>query len=195
MSSQSFVTFSQLTSRFLWVSQLPIIIFITVHMRNKWTVIKNRPLITQKTGCSRVTTSVHLYLAAQTSICLWPYSVLRHTLCQSIFCLCQKHLRYNRRSRQNLSHATFLHLFSPATPKPCSMKLSSFPRTMISCKSDITELKSDALLYPGNLSAKTICTDDLLSSISCTLFFIVFYIKIIVCIITSSCIRRRMPIS
>ena len=67
-----------------------------------------------------------------------------------------------------------MHPFSPATPKPCSMKLSSFPRTMISCGSDITELKSDALLYPGNLSAKTICTDDLLSSISCTLFFIVF---------------------
>ena len=28
-------------------------------MCNKWTVIKNRPLITQKTGCSRVTTSIH----------------------------------------------------------------------------------------------------------------------------------------
>ena len=97
---------------------------------------------------------------------------------QHVF-LFEKHLRCNRRSRQNLSHATFLHPFSPATPKPCSMKLSSFPRTMISCGSDITELKSDALLYPGNLSAKTICTDDLLSSISCTLFFIVFYCVVI----------------
>lgn len=144
-------------------------------MRNKWTVIKKPPSDYPEDGlfpCYHFNSSVShntdlsmsFYLKNISAVTGGPVRTYRMRL--------------------------FLHPFSPATPKPCSMKLSSFPRTMSFCLLSCT--MSGILLSkaPGNLSAKTICTDVLLSSISCTLFFIVFDIKIIVCIITSCCIRR-----